>query len=374
MKPRHVITEAKASAESGLKRIVVIPIELTLIFAGSEHSTNIDLWQDMKQLQVIHNPISLEYGLNLADAERPEPAAHEVLIKVHAAGINRADILQAQGHYPPPAGASKILGLEVAGEVVALGSEAKLRKVGDKVCALLASGGYAEYAVAHESLTLPMPRGMDFVQAAAIPEAAFTVYLNLFELGGLAPGRKVLIHGGASGIGTLAIQMASAMGAVVYATAGTAEKAALCRKLGATEAICYRDEDFVSVVKKATGGEGVALVLDMVGGDYFQKNLKALGKGGKLISIALLQGREATLDVATLLMKNITIIGSTLRDKPLLVKHELARSLESVFWPYFENGRIVPVIDSVWPFAEAEKAHEKMLSNKTLGKLVLTPA
>lgn len=311
------------------------------------------------------------YQLTLAEGQTPELGTYDVLIKVAASGVNRADIYQAEGNYPPPEGASDILGLEVSGEIIAMGEEVRSHAVGNKVCALLAGGGYADHVVVSESDVLPIPEGVDTVTAAGLPEAFATAYLNLMELGRLKPGKSVLIHGGASGVGTAGIQLASALGATVYTTAGSKEKCALCASLGAVKAINYKEQDFVAEIKAATDGAGVDVVLDMVGGEYFQKNFSALSKKGKLISIAFLGGAKAEVNFAPLLMKNLSIEGSTLRSKGTLEKNELLRSVKQVVWPLIENGQIKPVIDTVFDAIEAQEAHDYMRENKTMGKLLL---
>lgn len=314
-----------------------------------------------------------QYVLSVEQAEMPTPNAHEVLIKVVAAGVNRADIFQAEGMYPPPEGASAVLGLEVAGVVEAIGAEVKMCKVGDKVCALLTGGGYAEYAVARESEILPLPEGLNETEAASLPEAMFTAYLNLFEIGKLKPSERVLVHGGASGVGTMAIQMAAAMGAEVYVTAGTEAKCSACTSLGARLAVPYRTEDFVKTIKDATNGEGVNLVLDMVGGSYLDKNIRLLMPRGRLVQIAVLESSKAEMNLAAVLMKNISIAGSTLRARSILERHEITRSLHSIFWPMLEDKRIKPVVDSIYRFEAADKAHARMHENQNIGKIILTP-
>ncbi|NDF11871.1 MAG: NAD(P)H-quinone oxidoreductase [Proteobacteria bacterium] len=311
------------------------------------------------------------YTLEVQEGKKPTPAEHEVLIKVAAAGVNRADIFQAEGIYPAPEGASPVLGMEVAGEVVALGKGVKICRLGDKVVALMPGGGYAEYAVARESEILPLPSGLKEVQGAALPEAMYTAYLNLFEIGQLKPGAKVLVHGGASGVGTMAIQMAAVMGAEVFATAGTKAKCKAIEALGAKRAICYKDEDFVAVLKKAVP-EGVDIVLDIVAGSYLEKNVKVLAPRGKLVQIAVLEGSKTEINLAAVLMKNISITGSTLRSRSILERHEITRSLYNSFWPMLEAGRIKPVVDKLYPIAEANEAHQRMKANQNIGKIILT--
>ena len=301
----------------------------------------------------------------------PEPGAGEVLIRVAAAGINRPDVLQRTGGYPPPPGASDIPGLEVAGEIVALGDAVKGCKLGDQVMALVAGGGYAEYCAAPAAQCLPIPKGLDMVQAAAMPETFFTVWTNVFDRGRLKAGESFLVHGGSSGIGTTAIQLAHAFGARVFTTAGSAEKCAACVKLGAERAINYRDEDFVTVVRDATEGAGVDVILDMVGGDYIARNIKALAPEGRLCQIAFLGGSKAEIDFLPVMLKRLTLSGSTLRPRPVAFKAEIARSLAEKVWPLVEKGQVKPVIFKTLPLAEAAAAHRLMESSAHIGKIVL---
>ena len=300
----------------------------------------------------------------------PAPAAGEVLIKVAAAGVNRPDVLQRQGGYAPPPGASDIPGLEVAGTVVALGEGAERWAPGDQVTALVAGGGYAELCTAPAAQCLPVPAGLSLTQAAAIPETFFTVWSNVFDRGGLTAGESFLVHGGSSGIGTTAIQLARAFGARVFTTVGSAEKAKACEALGAERAINYREEDFVAVIKAATGG-GVDEILDMVGGDYIQRNIKALAPDGRLVFIAFLGGAKAEVNFAPLMMKRITVTGSTLRPRPIAFKAAIARSLEDKVWPLIERGDVRPVMHRSFPLAEAAEAHRLMESSAHIGKIVL---
>ena len=302
----------------------------------------------------------------------PQPGAGEVLIKVAAAGVNRPDCLQRQGSYPPPKGASDIPGLEIAGEVVALGEGVKDLKVGDKVCALVTGGGYAEYCAAPAVQCLPIPKGYSMAQAAALPETFFTVWVNVFQRSALKPGESFLVHGGTSGIGTTAIQLAKAFGCTVFATAGSADKVKACQDLGADHAINYREEDFVEVVKEATGGKGVDVILDMVGGDYIPRDIKALAEDGRLSFIAFLGGPKAEVNFAAVMMKRLTITGSTLRARPVEVKAQLAAELKAKVWPLLDQGRIAPVMAAAFPLAEAAKAHALMESSGHIGKIVLT--
>ncbi|WP_193367905.1 NAD(P)H-quinone oxidoreductase [Pelagibius marinus] len=310
----------------------------------------------------------------LKPAERPvpQPGEGEVLIKVAAAGVNRPDCLQRQGSYPPPPGASDIPGLEIAGEVVALGAGVTEPKIGDRVCALVTGGGYAEYCAAPAPQCLPLPKGYSLEQAAALPETFFTVWVNVFDRSALKPGESFLVHGGTSGIGTTAIQLAKAFGCTVFATAGSPEKVKACEDLGADRAINYREEDFVEVVKEATGGKGVDVILDMVGGSYIPRDIKAMAPDGRLSFIAFLGGPKAEVNFAAVMMKRLTITGSTLRARPVAVKAALAEALKAKAWPLLEAGEIAPVMAASFPLAEAAKAHELMESSSHIGKIVLT--
>ncbi len=306
---------------------------------------------------------------------RPMPVAGpgEVLIRVAAAGVNRPDVLQRMGKYPPPPGASDVLGLEVAGEVVEVGSGVTEYRPGQRVCALLSGGGYAEYAAAPAAQCLPVPAGLTDVEAASLPETAFTVWHNIFDQGGFAPGQTVLIHGGASGIGVMAIQMVTALGGRAIATAGTERKAAACRDLGARPAIDYRTEDFVEAVKAATAGRGADIILDMVGGDYLPRNMAAAAVGGRIHHIAFLRGARTEIDLAKVMMKRLIITGSTLRARSVADKGEIATQLAVQVWPAIARGAIRPVVDSVFPFSRAADAHRRMESSLHIGKIVLTP-
>jgi putative PIG3 family NAD(P)H quinone oxidoreductase len=301
----------------------------------------------------------------------PVPASGEVLIRVEAAGVNRPDLMQRQGLYPPPPGASDIPGLEVAGAIVALGENVADFRVGDRVCALVSGGGYAGYCVAPAAQCLPVPQGSTMLEAAAIPETFFTVWTNVFERGRLAPGETLLVHGGASGVGTTAIQLARAFDARVFATAGTPEKCAACERLGAERAVNHRSEDFVAVVREATGGRGVDLVLDMVAGDYVQRNIEALAVEGRLVLIAFLRGARVDLDLRPLLLRRLTLTGSTLRPRSVEQKGAIAGALREKVWPLLESGRVRPVIHATFPLAEAASAHRLMESNTHIGKIVL---
>ncbi|MFZ5792288.1 MAG: NAD(P)H-quinone oxidoreductase [Pseudomonadota bacterium] len=303
----------------------------------------------------------------------PKPAAGELLVKVAAAGVNRPDVLQRQGSYAPPPGTTDIPGLEIAGEVVASGGgPVGPWKIGDKLCALVAGGGYAEYCVAPAPQCLPIPRGLDLVQAAAIPETFFTVWTNLFERARLAPGEVLLVHGGTSGIGTTAIQLAAALGSRVIATAGSPDKCAACRSLGAERAIDYRTEDFVAAVKEATDGKGADVILDMVGGDYFARNLKCLAVEGRIVQIAFLKGNKVELDLGALMVKRQTVTGSTLRPRSVAEKGAIAKALKDRVWPLIEAGRVQPIIYKTFPLAEASAAHRLMETSTHIGKIVLT--
>ena len=302
----------------------------------------------------------------------PQPGAGEVLVRVAAAGVNRPDVMQRQGRYPPPAGASDIPGLEIAGQIVALGPNAAGVAIGDEVTALLPGGGYAEYAVAAAPLCLPVPKGLSEIEAAALPETYFTVWTNLFDRGGCKAGDVVLIHGGTSGIGTTAIQLAAVRGAQVFATAGSAEKARFCEKLGAARGIDYRSEDFVQVVRKETGDRGVDLILDMVAASYLARNIEALAVEGRLVLISLLGGARAELNLGTVLAKRLTITGSTLRVRSVEQKAVIAQALRGNVWPLLEQKRVRPIIHATFPLAEASEAHRLMETSQHIGKIVLT--
>ena len=301
----------------------------------------------------------------------PTPGPGEIVIRVRAAGVNRPDVSQRQGSYPPPPGASDLPGLEAAGEVVALGEGATRWRLGEPVTALTAGGGYAEYVAVHESNTLPVPAGFTFSQAAAIPETFFTVWHNVFQRGGLKEGESILVHGGSSGIGTAAIQLGAAFGAKVLTTAGSAEKCEACLKLGAARAINYREEDFVRVAKEETGGEGVDVILDMVGGDYVSRNYAAAAVEGRIVQIATLGGARAEADIARLMVKRLTHTGSTMRPRSVEFKAAIAAELEAKVWPLLASRRIAPVMDMIFPLKEAWRAHERMEDGGHIGKIVL---
>ena len=302
----------------------------------------------------------------------PAPGASEILVKVAAAGVNRPDVMQRMGQYPPPPGAPDIPGLEIAGEIVARGTGVTRWKDGDQVMALVAGGGYAEYCLAHESHALPIPAGLSLIEAAAILETFFTVWYNAFERGRLAAGETVLIHGGSSGIGTTAIQLAKAFGARVITTAGTAEKCAACRKLGAEVAINYKTEDFVEATKQATGGRGADVVLDIVGGEYIDRNYEAAAVEGRILQIAFQSSPRASVDFRRLMFKRLTHTGSTLRARAIADKAAIARAVEAKVLPLLAAGRIKPVIDSTFPLREAAAAHARMEASHHIGKIVLT--
>jgi len=302
----------------------------------------------------------------------PKPGNQEVLVRVAAAGVNRPDVMQRQGRYPPPPGASDLPGLEVAGEIVALGAGVSGLSIGDKVTALLAGGGYAEYAVAAAPLCLPVPNGISMVEAAAIPETFFTVWTNLFDRGRCKAGDNVLIHGGTSGIGTTAIQLAAAWGARVFATAGSEDKARACERLGAARGINYRTEDFVEVIRAATAGAGIDVTLDMVAGSYVARNLEIAALEGRVVTISLLGGSRAEVNMGVILTKRLTLTGSTLRSRTVAQKAEVAEAVRKNVWPLLAAGRVRPVIHAAFPLAEAGEAHRLMETSNHIGKIVLT--
>jgi NADPH2:quinone reductase len=307
-----------------------------------------------------------------ASQPMPSPAEGEILVKVVAAGVNRPDVMQRQGHYPPPKGATEIPGLEIAGEVVDIGRAVKRWKLGDKVMALVVGGGYAEYCLAFEDHALPVPASLSMVEAAAIPETFFTVWYNVFERGKLAAGETLLVHGGSSGIGTTAIQLGKAFGARVITTAGTPEKCAACRKLGADLAIDYKTQDFVAQTKEATKGRGAEVILDMVGGDYVGRNYEAAAVEGRIVQIAFLASSRVTVDLMRLMLKRLTHTGSTLRARAVADKAAIARAVEAKVLPLIASGRVKPLIDSTFPLAQASAAHTRMESGQHIGKIVLT--
>lgn len=309
--------------------------------------------------------------LRLCERPLPVPVPREVLIEVQAAGVNRPDVMQRRGLYPPPPGASDLPGLEVAGRIVAVGEEVGREWLGREVCALVTGGGYAEYCAAAPELCLPIPRGLDFISAASLPEACFTVWTNVFERGALRANERFLVHGGSSGVGVMAIQLARAFGAEVFATAGSREKCRLCEELGAM-AIPYREEDFVARVKELTAGRGVDLILDIVGGDYLQRNLEALATEGRLVQIAFQAGPKTLINLVPILLKRLTLTGSTLRSRSVAEKAHIAKALWERVWPLLESGEVRPVVDSTFPLARAADAHRLMEESRHRGKIVLT--
>ncbi|MEM6439217.1 MAG: NAD(P)H-quinone oxidoreductase [Pseudomonadota bacterium] len=310
----------------------------------------------------------------LTPAERPvpRPAAGEIVIRVEAAGVNRPDVLQRTGNYPLPPGASDLPGLEAAGRVAAVGAGVGRWKEGDAVTALLPGGGYAEYAATSADHALPVPGDLSMVEAAAIPETFFTCWINMFDRGGLTGGETFLVHGGSSGIGSTAIQLAAAFGARPFATVGSAEKAEFCRNLGAEAAFNYREQDFVAEIKAATGGRGADLILDMVGGDYIPRDLQALATDGRLALIAFLGGPKAEVNFSQVMIRRLTITGSTLRPRSVEYKARMARALEEKVWPLLAARRIGPVIHATFPLAEASAAHQLMESSAHMGKIMLS--
>jgi NADPH2:quinone reductase len=306
------------------------------------------------------------------DLPKPTPQPNEIVVKVAAAGVNRPDVLQRMGRYPVPPGASPLPGLEIAGEVAEVGASAKLFKPGDKVCALANGGGYAEYCAVPETQALPVPKNLSLVEAASLPETFFTVWSNVYDRGRLASGESLLVQGGTSGIGVSAIQMAAATGNRVFATAGSDEKCAACVRLGATAAFNYRTQDWEAELKKATGGKGVDVILDMVGGDYVARELKCLADEGRLVFIAFLRGPKAELDINQVMQRRLSITGSTLRPRPAAFKGAIAASLREKIWPLIEAGRIKPVIYRTFPLEQAGEAHKLMESSQHIGKIVLT--
>jgi NADPH2:quinone reductase len=310
--------------------------------------------------------------LEIRELPRPTPGPGEILVKVAAAGVNRPDVAQRKGAYPPPPGAPDILGLEVAGEVVARGPGAERYDIGARVLGLVAGGGYAEYCLVHQNIALPIPAGLSMVEAAAIPETYFTVWTNVFERGALKEGDTLLVHGGSSGIGTTAIQLAKAFGARVLTTVGSNEKARECVRLGADAAFNYHHEDFVAATLGATDGKGADVILDMVGGDYAPRNQVAAAVAGRIVQIATLRGVKAEIDLRLMMVKRLFFTGSTLRSRNVAEKAAIAEALRAKVWPLLAQGRCKPVIDSLFPLAEAAKAHQRMESSAHVGKIVLT--
>jgi NADPH2:quinone reductase len=313
-------------------------------------------------------------ALELAERPVPQPGPGQILVRVEAAGVNRPDILQRQGVYPPPKGTTDILGLEIAGRVVAAGGNVQRCQPGDAVCALVSGGGYAEYCVADASAVLPVPDGVSMVEAASLPETFFTVAHNVFDRGRLRQGEIFLVHGGTSGIGVAAIQLAYLSGARVFATAGSDEKCHFCEALGAERGINYTREDFVEVLRAATGGHGADVILDMVGGDYLDRNIRAAAEDGRIVQIAFQRGSRVTADFMRLMLKRLTLTGSTLRIRPPAVKASIARRLQAVVWPWLAKGRVKAVVDKTFPLAEAAQAHAYLESGQHMGKIVLTVA
>jgi putative PIG3 family NAD(P)H quinone oxidoreductase len=309
----------------------------------------------------------------IREVPTPQPGAHEILIKVAATGLNRGDLMQVAGLYPPPPGAPETLGLEASGVVVATGNAVTRFKVGDAVCVLVAGGGYADYCVAHEGSALPVPKGVSLVDAAALPEAHFTVWTNVVDRARLKTGETLLVHGGSSGIGTAAIQVLSALGHRVFTTAGSADKCAACERFGAVRAINYREADFAEVLRTDTAGAGVDVILDMVGGDYIRKNIGLLKLEGRLVNIAFQNGAETTLNLLPLMLKRLTITGSTLRARGVEEKAGIAASVQEHVWPLIESGRVKPVVDSVFAMENVAEAHRKMAGSSHIGKILLTP-
>ena len=307
----------------------------------------------------------------IAEAPLPQPQAGEVLIEVHYAGVNRPDVAQRAGSYPPPPGASPILGLQVAGRVHAVAADVTQWKVGDAVCALTPGGGYAQYCAAPAAHCLPIPKGLTLLQAAALPENFYTVWTNVFDRGGLKAGETFLVHGGSSGIGLCAIQLAKSFGATVYTTVGSQEKAQFCRDIGADAAINYREQDFVTEIAQLTGKKGVDLILDMVGGPYIEKNLKSLALEGRLVQIAFLQGSKVALDLMPIMIKRLSYSGSTLRPRTVAQKAAIAQDLLRQVWPLLESGKVKPVIHATFALKDAKRAHELMESSKHIGKIML---
>jgi NADPH2:quinone reductase len=313
-----------------------------------------------------------DHALQPTDRSVPEPSESDVLIKVAAAGVNRPDIMQRKGLYPAPPGASDIPGLEISGTVIKTGNKVNHIKTGDPVCALVTGGGYAEYCIANAGLCLPIPNNFNYIQAAALPETFFTVWSNVFDRAQLKHHESLLIHGGSSGIGTTAIQLAKAFGAIVFVTAGSAVKCNFCIQLGADATINYNDKDFVSEIDRITQGKGVDVILDIIGGDYFPRNLKCMGVDGRLVQIAIQNGPKAEVNLLPIMLKRLTITGSTLRAISNAFKQDIAAALLKNVWPLLESGKIQPVIDSTFILEDADKAHQLMGSSQHIGKIILT--
>jgi len=326
----------------------------------------------MMQVVEISKPGGPEV-LRLAQRPRPQAGPGEVLIQVGAAGVNRPDVMQRKGVYPPPAGASDIPGLEVAGTVAEVGTGVRNFDLGDRVCALVTGGGYAQYCLAPAQQCLAVPAGWSDVDAASLPETFFTVWSNVFDRGRLRPGESFLVQGGSSGIGVAAIQLARALGSRVFATAGSDEKCAACVRLGAQRAINYRTEDFVAVIKAETGGRGVDVILDMIGGEYLARETTALAEDGRLVFINTMGGAKTTVNLLEVMVKRLTITGSTLRARPVAVKAQIAQELAQHVWPLLENGSVQPVVYRTYPFSQAAAAHALMESSEHVGKIILVP-
>ncbi|MGE4406942.1 NAD(P)H-quinone oxidoreductase [Pseudomonas sp.] len=327
-----------------------------------------------RQRYVEHRPEGDASCLHLAEGERPQPGPRDVLIRVAYAGVNRPDVLQRSGKYPLPPDASPLLGLEVSGEIVALGDQVEQWQLGDRICALTPGGGYAEYCVAPAEHCLPIPRGMSLLEAAALPETYFTVWTNVFERGRLQPGETLLVHGGSSGIGLTAIQLAKQFGARVFTTVSNAQKAEACRQAGADRVINYRDEDFVEVLTQATDGRGVDVILDMVGGNYMPRNLKSLAIEGRLVQIAFLEGSRLEIDAMPIMRRRLTLTGSTLRPRSRQQKAAIAGALREHVWPLLEQGLCRPVIYAHFPLVDVAEAHRLMESSRHIGKIMLEVA
>jgi putative PIG3 family NAD(P)H quinone oxidoreductase len=309
--------------------------------------------------------------LSWGDAPSLSPGPQEVLVEVHATAVNRADLLQRRGFYPPPPGESEILGLEAAGVVASVGPQVTKVKVGDRVCCLLAGGGYAEQIVVHEAMALPIPTGLDFAQAAAIPEAFYTAFVNIVQEASLATGERVLIHAGASGVGTAAIQLVKARGAVAYVTAGSDDKLARCRALGADEAINYKTESFAERIAALTQGQGVDVILDCVGGSYLEGNVGALRSQGRLVIIGLMGGTKADINLGLVVSRRLRVIGSVLRTRSLAEKLAITDAFKAEVLPLFASGKMKPIVDATYPIADAAAAHDYVAANKNFGKVVL---
>jgi NADPH:quinone reductase len=323
----------------------------------------------MKAIKIVN--AGADYNLVIDDVEKPAARVGEVLIRIAAAGVNHADLIQARGAYPPPPGAPDTLGLEVSGTIAALGENVAGLAMGDEVCALLAGGGYAEFVAVSALCVLPAPKGVSLIDAAALPEVHFTVWTNLMDAARLKQGENVMIHGGSSGIGTAAIQLCAARGHTVFATAGSKDKCDACEKLGAKRAINYRDEDFVSVIKDQTGGRGVDVILDMVGGDYIQRNFSAAAIWGRIVNIAYQSGMMAQVNFAPMLMKRLSLMATTLRARSNEEKGVIRDALAREVWPLIESGKIKPVVDRIFPLSEAHAAHARMAKSEHIGKILL---